>query len=160
MEQPKAAVAIATVFLNKTGMVWGSLAPRDQGLPGKYWLQQQATPDLSAKWQYYVDDGVNGKRTGWYPYDGAASDEVEELYTQHVANAGERRTAIRLVASGMFKYKVDLDKMTQQNTRTNKIRTIRRTAAAEVGEALAHKLRDPSKARDPKKPPHTKSHEG
>merc|ERR1712014_113950 len=53
--------------------------------------------------------------------------------------------------------KVDLDKMMQQNTRTKKIRTIRRTAAANTGETPAQKLPHPSKTRAPKKPPRKKA---
>lgn len=120
------AVALANVFKEKTGSEWGSLKPGDHALPGKHWLQQQASPDLLAKWEYYVSDGVDGKRTGWYPYEPAASAEVEELYAQHVANGRESRTAARLVSSGHFTYHVDLTKMTQQNTRTKKVRTIHR----------------------------------
>merc|ERR1712060_1006029 len=97
--------------------------------------QQQAIPDLAASWQYYVNDGVDGKKTGWYPYDSAASDEVEELYAQHIANACEERTSTRLIHSGYFTYKVDLMKMAQENTRTNKVRTIRRAVGDELKEA-------------------------
>merc|ERR1719222_1202715 len=89
-------------------------------------------PDLQAKWEYYVDDGVDGKRPGWYPYVTSASDEVEELYAQHVANGCDARTSVRLVRSGYFSYKVDLDSMTQRNTRTGKQRTIRRAQGNSV----------------------------
>merc|ERR1711972_608078 len=82
MEQPKVAMAFAKVFEEKTGAVWGSINAGDRAKPGKFWLQQVATPDLNAKWQYYVADGVDGKKTGWYPYDPKASDEVEEIYSQ------------------------------------------------------------------------------
>jgi len=107
-------------------------------LPGKYWLQQQASPDLAAKWQYYVSDGVDGKRTGWYPYDDTASDEVEELYAQHMANTCESRTATRMVSSGRFTYKVCLTKMMQMNTRTQKVRQIRRAVGDEATEVSAN----------------------
>lgn len=131
--QPQVAMALANVFKDKTGADWGTLTPGDRALPGKYWLQQQANPDLSAKWEYYVSDGVDGKKTGWYPYVRSASDEVEELYAQHVANAREDRTATRLISSGHFSYSVDLTQMTQQNTRTKKVRTIRRATGKEEG---------------------------
>ncbi|CAK0882026.1 unnamed protein product [Prorocentrum cordatum] len=107
MEQPKVARLFAEVFKTKTGSEFGSVQPGDRANPGMYWLQQQATPDLKAQWQYYVSDGVDGKRTGWYPYEGSASDEVEELYSQHVANARESRTATRVVSSGYFTYHVE-----------------------------------------------------
>merc|ERR1712176_917401 len=104
-----------------------------------FWLQQQATPDLNAKWQYYVSDGVDGKKTGWYPYDPKASDEVEEIYSQHVANARDARTSQRIVASGYFKYQINLDTMTQTNQRTSKVRTIRRAEGAELNEGPMRK---------------------
>merc|ERR1719316_360872 len=128
MEQPKVAAALAKVFEDLTGSSWGSIAPGDRVPPGKYWVQQHMNPDFQAKWEYYVADGVDGKRTGWYPYVTSASEEVEELYAQHVANGCEARTAVRVIQSGHFSYKVDLDSMTQQNTRTRKQRTIRRPA--------------------------------
>lgn len=138
MLQPNVAASVARVFKEKTGADWGSLAPGDRALPGKYWLQQQATPDLSAKWEYYVSDGVDHKPTGWYPYDRAASEEVEEIYAQHVANACESRTACRVVSSGRWNYNVDLTKMTQKNTTTGKLRTIRRATGNEQGSMAVH----------------------
>jgi hypothetical protein len=133
MLQPKLAKDIAKVFQEKTGAEWGQLKPGDDALPGKYWLQQQANPDLSAKWEYYVDNGVDGKRTGWYPYTESASAEVEEIYAQHVANARESRTSTRTVCSGYFSYEVDLNEMKQRNTRTRKVRAIRRASGNEEG---------------------------
>eukprot|EP00446_Apocalathium_sp_SHHI-4_P000739 CAMPEP_0177177648 /NCGR_PEP_ID=MMETSP0367-20130122/13908_1 /TAXON_ID=447022 ORGANISM="Scrippsiella hangoei-like, Strain SHHI-4" /NCGR_SAMPLE_ID=MMETSP0367 /ASSEMBLY_ACC=CAM_ASM_000362 /LENGTH=344 /DNA_ID=CAMNT_0018624255 /DNA_START=52 /DNA_END=1086 /DNA_ORIENTATION=- len=118
VEQPKVAKDFAEAFLEMTGFAWGSVKPGHRAQPGKYWLQQQPTPDLTAQWQYYVSDGVDGKGAGWYSYEESASAEVEELYAQHVANAREARTATRLVHSSYFTYKV---------------RTIRRAA----GEAEA-----------------------
>jgi len=131
MEQPKVARRFAEVFEAKTGSEWGSVRPGDRAKPGMYWLQQQATPDLKAQWQYYVSDGVDGKRTSWYPYEASASDEVEELYSQHVANACEGRTATRVVSSGYFSYQVDLDRMKQTNQRTKTVRSIRRAHGEE-----------------------------
>lgn len=131
MEQPKVAAALAKVFEELTGSSWGSIAPGDRAPPGKYWVQQHMNPDFQAKWEYYVADGVDGKRTGWYPYVTSASEEVEELYAQHVANGCEARTAMRVIQSGHFSYKVDLESMTQQNTRTKTQRTIRRVKASD-----------------------------
>ncbi|CAK0881682.1 unnamed protein product [Prorocentrum cordatum] len=137
MEQPKVARLFAEIFKTKTGSEFGSVQPGDRANPGMHWLQQQATPDLKAQWQYYVSDGVDGKRTGWYPYEGSASDEVEELYSQHVANARESRTATRVVSSGYFTYHVDLDNMKQTNQRTKKVRSIRRAHGEEPREGGA-----------------------
>merc|ERR1711862_275362 len=53
------------------------------------------------------------------------------------------RTAARLISSGYFTYKVDLTKMIQQNTRTKKVRTIRRAIGAQINEAFDPKSRRP-----------------
>merc|ERR1719159_1067950 len=118
MEQSEVEASLAQVFQEKTGENWSSVKPGDTAKPGKYWLQQQSRPDQKAKWEYYVGDRIDGKRDGWYPYDPAASEEVEALYAQHMANGCESRTSNRVVASGVFAYHVDLVQMTQQNTRT------------------------------------------
>jgi len=128
MLQSSVAVMLSKIFKEKTGAEFFSTKPGDRALPGMYWLQQQSTPDLSAKWEYYVSDGVDHKKTGWHPYTNYGSEEVEELYAQHVANGGESRTATRVVHSGRYPYMVDLAKMKQQNMNTHKVRTIRRSA--------------------------------
>jgi predicted DNA-binding WGR domain protein len=122
------------VFKDKTGKEWGSLKPGDRALPGKYWLQRDFIPNEKAKWQYYVHDNIDGKANDWYDYDANASEEVEELFAQHKANACEKRTATRVVASGKlgFSYLVDLEAMTQTNTRTRKARKIRRVTGAQA----------------------------
>jgi len=134
---------LAAVFKDKTGAEWGSIQPGDRAPPGKYWLQQAAKPDVKAKWEYYVGDGVDGKRLGWYPYTEDASEGVESLYAQHEANSRETRTSSRVVESGHFSYKVDLEGMTQTNTRTNKCREIRRVLGSAEGSqpATAQDLR-------------------
>jgi len=139
MLQSTVAVALSKIFKEKTGAEWGSLKPGDRVPAGKYWLQQQSTPDLAAKWEYYVGDGVDGKRPGWYPYDNYAGDEAEELYAQHVANCGESRTAERVLSSGHFRYTVDLVNMTQRNMKTNKVRTIRRSSGEQSSAAPTRK---------------------
>jgi len=119
---------LSKFFKEKTGNARGTLKPGDGVKPGKYWVQQQATVDLKAVWEYHVSDGVDGKKTGWYPYLKDASEEVEDVFAQHEANKRESRTQTRVVVSGSgrFSYKVDLDAMTQINTSTNKVRQIRR----------------------------------
>eukprot|EP00931_Biecheleriopsis_adriatica_P121613 TRINITY_DN96675_c0_g1_i1.p1 TRINITY_DN96675_c0_g1~~TRINITY_DN96675_c0_g1_i1.p1 ORF type:complete len:413 (-),score=109.05 TRINITY_DN96675_c0_g1_i1:71-1261(-) len=121
------------VFKDKSGCEWGSIERGARAPPGKYWLQRQAAPDLKAKWEYYVDDGVDGKRPGWYPYAEEASEQVESIFAQHEANERESRTASRVIDSGYFSYKVDLENLTQQNTRTGKRRTIRRVLGSGPG---------------------------
>jgi len=137
MLQPSLAVAMANVFKDKTGADWGELKPGDRALPGKYWVQEHSTPDLSVKWEYYVSDGVDGKKTGWYAYDRGPGEEVEELYSQHVANSRDSRTATRLIKTSYWTYLVDLTKMTQQNQGTKKVRTIRRADGTEEDSVKA-----------------------
>jgi hypothetical protein len=127
LEQPKVESAMAKVFKDLTGHDMGSLLVGQRVEPNHYWVQEASVPDFTAKWEYYVSDGVDGKRTGWYPYEVTASEEVEEIYAQYVANPADERSHVRTVHSGYFSYKVDLTKMTQQNTRTKKQRTIRRS---------------------------------
>jgi hypothetical protein len=137
MEQPKVEMAVAKVFKECTGHDMGSLSVGDRVEAGQFWVQEASTPDFKAKWEYYVSDGVDGKKTGWYPYEVKASEEVEEIYSQYVANPADQRSHVRTVHSGYFSYKVDLTKMTQQNTRTNKKRTIRRSFAEASQEPAA-----------------------
>jgi len=118
---------LSKVFKQKTGVDMDTLKPGDRVTPGKYWLPERSQADVEAKWQYYVNDHVDGKATGWYDYVPDASDQVEELYAQHVANEREERTNTRVVKSGHFSYKIDLADMKQQNTKTGITRIIRRT---------------------------------
>eukprot|EP00439_Symbiodinium_sp_Y106_P084536 s1188_g25.t4 len=118
--------AFAGVFEKRTGSAWGSLKPGERVADGNFWWQQVSAADEQALWQYYVHDGVDGKRRGWYPYEDDASALVEEMFAQHVSNDQEKRTAVRTVSSGYFSYRIDLEAMTQENARTGKVRAIRR----------------------------------
>jgi len=130
MDQDKAEANVAKLFRSKTGFAWGALRPGDKSKPGKYWLQAPAKADSKAKWQYFVGDGVDGKKKGWYPYVKAAGQQVEQLRAEHAANrSGKNDTSIRTVESGTWIYKVDLKKMSQTNTKTKKVRKIRRKGA-------------------------------
>mmetsp|Transcript_71475 Transcript_71475/g.149415 ORF Transcript_71475/g.149415 Transcript_71475/m.149415 type:complete len:412 (-) Transcript_71475:217-1452(-) len=135
MEHTKVAKQIADKFQEMTGHAWNTVEPGHRPLPGKYWLQHKAVTDDNVQWQYWVDDGIDGKKTGWWAYEAAASAEVEEIYAQHIANDREDRTKSRLIQSGYFKYQVDLEKMTQQNTKSKTTRTIRRATGDAVLEA-------------------------
>jgi len=145
MEGPTSKVmaeaALAKVFQEKTGNVWGTMKPGDRAKPGKYWVQQQATIDLKALWEYYVSDRVDGKSTGWYPYPEEASEEMEDIFAQHGANERDVRTKTRVVRSGYFSYLVDLDVMTQSNTRTKKVRQIRRKLGKASGSSKPMKAK-------------------
>lgn len=134
MEKEEVEKILAKVFKDKSGKDWGSITPGDRGLPGKYWLQREFNASETAKWQYYVHDNIDGKRNDWYDYSANASEEVEELFAQHKANACESRTATRVVASGTlgFSYLVDLEAMTQTNTSSRKARKIRRATGAQA----------------------------
>ncbi|KAL3941295.1 MAG: hypothetical protein SGBAC_004318 [Bacillariaceae sp.] len=83
--------------------------------------QDNASED-NPKWQYWVDDGVDGKADDWYNYDATAGAQVERLWreyrnlvtsTQHPHEA--TYVAVRIVASGTWNYAVDLVNMTQTN---------------------------------------------
>lgn len=80
-------------------------------------------------WQYYVDDGVDGKPTGWYDYTKEAAEIVEGVYSEWQNNQ-QQRFSVRSVQSGAFSYRVDFNDMKQTNVthRNRTQRTIRRNA--------------------------------
>jgi len=77
---------------------------------------------VGGKWQYWVDDGVDGKVPGWYDYTPVGSMQVEQLYQENAINP---RLMNRLVASGHWTYAVDLTQMIQTNVQHHN-RTSRR----------------------------------
>ena len=103
--------------------------------PGKYaWVKHNYGAAKAAKkkgdavlWQYYVDDGVAGKATAWYDYDADNSEHVENAGVERSANPWMAVRTFISESSG-FEYQVDFDGMTQKNTRTGKVRQVRRTA--------------------------------
>ena len=102
-------------FQQKTGLSWvyRNLIPT----PGKYRFIQQdfiqkARGYTEGKWQYWVDDSVDGKATNWYDYTADGNYNVEELYHLHLQN---KNCHNRIVASGAWTYDVDLLNMTQTN---------------------------------------------
>eukprot|EP00316_Scyphosphaera_apsteinii_P011609 CAMPEP_0119326578 /NCGR_PEP_ID=MMETSP1333-20130426/68717_1 /TAXON_ID=418940 /ORGANISM="Scyphosphaera apsteinii, Strain RCC1455" /LENGTH=422 /DNA_ID=CAMNT_0007334917 /DNA_START=73 /DNA_END=1341 /DNA_ORIENTATION=+ len=80
-------------------------------------------------WQYYVDDGVDGKANGWYDYSKDAAEIVEGVHSEWVNNP-EANYDVRCVQSGFFCYRVDFNAMQQTNvTHPNRTqRRIRRNA--------------------------------
>jgi predicted DNA-binding WGR domain protein len=66
-----------------------------------------------AKWEYWVDDRIDGKTDGWYDYEDAASRQIEQLYYEH---AGNPNLSERTLQSGIYEYSVDMNTMTQTNT--------------------------------------------
>jgi predicted DNA-binding WGR domain protein len=79
----------------------------------------------AAKWEYYVDDHVDGKTTGWYAYTKEGTEDTEDLWVTYQSNP---HMSQRVVESGTYSYLVDLVKMTQTNTShpARKVRNIRR----------------------------------
>eukprot|EP00892_Ulva_mutabilis_P000375 jgi/Ulvmu1/10338/UM061_0021.1 len=120
----------ATKFDQKTGASW---ADREHYArkAGKYlWVQKDHAQERdmwaeAPKWQYWVDDGVDGKADGWYDYTEEGSDVTEQLFHEWTFHAGLHE---RLVASGVWEYRVDLLAMTQTNAAhaAHKTRHIRR----------------------------------
>lgn len=65
---------------------------------GKYTcLRLNKTPKECELWQYWVDDGVDGKTDGWYDYDDSAAEVVEDLNREFEFNP---HLFQRVVASG------------------------------------------------------------
>ena len=77
-------------FKEKTGLDWTNRSHPTIG--NKYRFIQQNFSEkqggyTSAKWQYWVDDGVDGKPTGWHDYDPAGSVRVEQLFQENSMNS-------------------------------------------------------------------------
>ena len=85
-----------------------------------------------AKWQYWVDDSVDGKQVAWYDYSTLGSIQVEQLFQEHAINA---RLTNRLVDSGVWTYDVNLVQMIQTNVK-HPGRTSRRIRRFPVGEDM------------------------
>lgn len=84
----------------------------------------------NATWQYFVDDGVDNKTTGWYNYEPEASRIVESIHREWLLNP---HLDVRRVQSGKFAYHVDFGTMTQTNVTHDdrKQRSIRRSMKVE-----------------------------
>lgn len=82
-------------------------------------------------WEYYVDDHVDGKATGWYPYTADGAEAAEDLWVTFQANS---QMSTRIIESGMYNYSVDLVNMTQTNVDhpARKMRHIRRSFLGSV----------------------------
>ncbi|CAK4633310.1 hypothetical protein LEN26_010020 [Aphanomyces euteiches] len=118
-----ARASFCEIFLEKTGNEWDN-KKKFTKIDGKYdLLKETNSKQASGSWEYYMDDFVDGKTTGWYPYTAEGTTQTELLYQTHQTNSAYNR---RIVQSGYFKYCIDLDEMTQTNIKTNKRRQIRR----------------------------------
>lgn len=126
-------------FKEKTGNDVESVAAGTfKHIVGKYDLvhgDTGATRDISGAgggclWQYYVDDGVDGKRTGWHDYTSEAAEIVEGAFAEWQNNP-DQGMSVRSVQSGNFCYHINFDVMKQTNvTHPNRTqRQIQRNAA-------------------------------
>ncbi|KAF0735777.1 hypothetical protein Ae201684P_021606 [Aphanomyces euteiches] len=123
MTLEEATTKFYTLFHEKTGNLWSNRKSFVK-MDGKYdLLNSTSATQASGPWEYYMDDFVDGKATGWYPYTAEGTTQTELLYQTHLTNSAYNR---RIVQSGYFKYCIDLDEMTQTNIKTNKRRQIRR----------------------------------
>ncbi|OQR81740.1 hypothetical protein THRCLA_11453 [Thraustotheca clavata] len=114
--------AFKNVFLEKTGVNYDPQTPFERQ-DGKFDLLKPASFSAPGTWEYFIDDGVDGKATGWHPYTDDGSERTEFLWQTLQSNQGYTK---RIVQSGHFSYVIDLIHMTQTNIQTNKQRSIRR----------------------------------
>jgi poly [ADP-ribose] polymerase 2/3/4 len=125
-------------FKDKAGKVWEDRAD-PAAPPGKYSFLSQnfaakRTAYQNVVWEYWVDDGTDGKADGWYPYDAPGAAMTEQLY--HEAQANPAFTT-RIVDSGTWTYRVDLRTMAQTNVThpSHTVRRIRRVAPGTRGSS-------------------------
>jgi len=94
-------------------------------LPG-YDLEAHNPEAKDIDWMYWVQDGVDGKSTGWYRWDASAAALVESKFQDWLAEPGKALGKILSIQSTNFSYDVDFSMMRQRNTTTSTIRKIRR----------------------------------
>lgn len=133
LHKAEVATEFAEVFKDLTDSEWGSVKPGESGKPGKYWLQQQTTPDSAAKWEYHVNEEEAGRKSGWYPFDKSASAAIEDIFSQHVANKYEARTAHRIVRAGFKIFVFDFFTMMQHSLQSGTQRSFRRSGGQPIG---------------------------
>lgn len=129
--QSDAVAAFEGKFKSKTGAAY-SKRNEYKPKPKKYaYKQVNYCREIEGRvtWQYWVDDYVDGKQPGWYDYFAEASEGVDAVWQEWQSNSW---LDVRCIASGAWTYKVDFNTMTQENTSTAKVRTIRRTVDGEA----------------------------
>lgn len=114
--------AFGDKFTEKTGLPCdaASLAGASPPVPGKYRVvvmdhaarAAAAAASATPRWQYWVDDGVDGKPVGWYDYDAGGAAVTEGLFVEWGLNSWLTE---RVVASGAWTYLVNLADMSQTN---------------------------------------------
>jgi len=86
-------------------------------------------PSGKAQWEYFMDDGIDGKQDGWYPFAQSANHKVDEEHTEWMKDplgVGAQKQTMKGVKSDYFSYNVNFATMLQTNTRSGKTRAIRR----------------------------------
>ncbi len=92
-------------FQDKVGLVWEDRTNPTVG--GKYRFIQQNFVEkqhgyTGAKWQYWVDDGVDGKATDWYDYAPSGSVMVEQLFHEKSINPRLKNVSIVILLNIFF----------------------------------------------------------
>mmetsp|Transcript_7110 Transcript_7110/g.12884 ORF Transcript_7110/g.12884 Transcript_7110/m.12884 type:complete len:295 (-) Transcript_7110:1335-2219(-) len=132
-----AAACFKDEFEQKTGLEWKDRM--DPMKPNKYRFVVQNFTQKQAgfsggTWQYWVDDGIDGKSSGWYDY--SDSREVERLYQEYTSNTNTHNYLCqRYISSRHFTYNVDLVQMMQTNV-THPNRTSRRIHRVDINGVL------------------------
>eukprot|EP00978_Attheya_sp_CCMP212_P033483 scaffold135193_cov47-Attheya_sp.AAC.1 len=119
-------------FEEKTGLEWERRTDPVGGKKYRFIQQnfgEKQAGYTNAKWQYWVDDGVDGKQPGWYDYTREGSIQAEQLFQEHACNS---HLINRVVDSGMWTYDVNLSQMTQTNIK-HPNKTCRRIRRCPVG---------------------------
>ncbi|CAK4194392.1 unnamed protein product, partial [Aphanomyces euteiches] len=97
MTLEEATTKFYTLFHEKTGNLWSNRKSFVK-MDGKYdLLNSTSATQASGPWEYYMDDFVDGKATGWYPYTAEGTTQTELLYQTHLTNSAYNR---RIVQSG------------------------------------------------------------
>ncbi len=143
----EAVLTFGKQFKQGTGMDWpmSDHAKPIQAVPtapATSWGYQQLVQDDECRralasgnhgwWFYWVDDHVDGKETGWYPYDAAGAKTTEKLFLESQLNTNYTQ---RVVKSGFYSYLVDLATETQTNI-TLPSRTMRQIRRQPYGAPL------------------------
>lgn len=93
--------------------------------------QLSRKPDLAIKWQYYLNNSVDGKPLGWHDFSASGGQKLEAMWAENAA-AGSVRMTYHL-QSGHFKYEVSIADMTQRNMTSGTVRCIRRISDVGAG---------------------------
>ena len=131
LNEETAQESFADTFKAKTGVNWSEAFSGAAPKKGKYEYLNTSTNKQSGdiNWYYFLINDPLGKSDAWYAYDERNRAETEELYSEFVASNNAARLSNRLVHSDSsgFTYKIDLQNMTQMNTKSLTVRTIHRT---------------------------------